>query len=80
MKARGREILVGGLELMDRMLAGKGYAVGSFSIADAALFYVDFWATRRMELPLPANLAAHFERVTSRPAVRRVLEAEGFGD
>lgn len=77
-KARGREIFAGGLELMDGVLAGKEYAVGGFSIADAALFYVEFWAGR-MQVPLPANLAAHFERVTDRPAVRRVLQAEGFG-
>jgi glutathione S-transferase len=78
-RARGREIFAGGLQVMDGALAGKDYAVGSFSIADAALFYVEFWAVRRLQLPLPANLAAHFERLTSRPTVQRVLEAEGFG-
>jgi glutathione S-transferase len=78
-KARGREIFEGGLKLMDARLAGQDYLLGgSFSIADAALFYVEFWAAARMGMTLPPNCAAHFERLKARPAVRRVLEAEGF--
>ena len=46
MKARGKEISEKGLAVMDKALAGKDYAVGPFSIADAALFYVEFWAKR----------------------------------
>ena len=79
-RARGREIFEQGLALMDRTLGDKEYLVGTFSIADAALFYVEFWAARRMSMTLPPNLAAHYERMTARPAVRRVLEKEGFGD
>ena len=33
-----------GLRLMDERLTGKEYLLGEFSIADAALFYVEFWA------------------------------------
>lgn len=77
-KARGREIFQQGLELMDETLAGKDYVVGSFSIADAALFYVEFWAAGRVNVPLPGNCAAHFARMKARPAVTRTLEAEGL--
>jgi glutathione S-transferase len=78
-KARGREIFEGGLKLVDGALAGKDYLLGSsFSIADAALFYVEFWAGR-MGVGLPPNCAAHFERMKSRPAVRRAMEQEGVG-
>jgi glutathione S-transferase len=77
-KARGREIFEGGLKLMDARLAGKEYLLGAFSIADAALFYVEFWAAGRMQVPLPANCAAHYGRMRARPAVRRVLEQEGL--
>jgi DNA-directed RNA polymerase alpha subunit len=32
----------------------------------------------RMKMPLPKNCAAHYERMKSRPAVKRVLEQEGL--
>jgi glutathione S-transferase len=76
-QARGREIVSKGLALMDRVLAGKEYVVGNFSIADAALFYVEFWADK-IELELPPNCLAHYRRMLQRPAVRRVLMEEGY--
>jgi glutathione S-transferase len=76
-KARGREIAEQGFVLMDRALDRRDYLLGGLSIADAALFYVEFWADR-LHQRLPANCAAHYARMTSRPAVQRVLKAEGF--
>jgi len=76
-QARGREIVSKGLALMDNVLAGKEYVVGNFSIADAALFYVEFWADK-IKLELPANCLAHYRRMLQRPAVRRVLMEEGY--
>ena len=76
-QVRGREIVSKGLALMDGVLAGKEYVVGSFSIADAALFYVEFWADK-IKLELPANCLAHYQRMLQRPAVRRVLMEEGY--
>lgn len=77
-KARGKEIMENGLALMDKALEGKEYLAGKFSVADAALFYVEFWAAGRMKMPLPKNVAAHYERMKARPAVKRVLEQEGL--
>jgi glutathione S-transferase len=77
-KARGREIMEKGLELMSKALEGKDYVVGKFSVADAALFYVEFWAAARMKMPLPKNCAAHYERMKNRPAVKRALDQEGL--
>ena len=77
-KARGREIAEKGFALIDKSLASKEYLGGSFSIADAALFYVEFWASKRLGMQLPPNCAAHFERMLARPAVQRVMKAEGF--
>lgn len=37
------------------------------------------WAAGRMKMPLPKNVAAHYERMKARPAVKRVLEQEGLG-
>lgn len=76
-KARGREIIEKGLALMDRTLAGKEYVVGRFSIADAALFYVELWA-QNMKIALPPNCAAHLARMKARPAVARTLQQEGI--
>jgi glutathione S-transferase len=76
-KARGTEIAEKGFAELDKALAGKDYAVGAFSIADAALFYVEFWA-KRVGIALPANCAAHLERMLARPAVQRTLKAESL--
>ncbi|HUC18452.1 MAG TPA: glutathione S-transferase N-terminal domain-containing protein [Acetobacteraceae bacterium] len=79
-RARGREIFEKGLALTDKSLNGKRYVVGPFSIADAALFYVEFWASSRANIALPANCAAHYGRMKARPAVARALEQEGLAD
>ena len=77
-KARGREIFEKGLNVLDQALDGKDYVVGQFSIADAALFYVEFWAAARLKLDLPPNVAAHYKRMLARPAVQRTLQQEGL--
>lgn len=76
-KARGKEIVEKAFALLDTQLAGKQYVVGGYSIADAALFYVEFWAGR-VGITLPPNLAAHLERMKARPAVQKALAAEGL--
>lgn len=76
-QARGRQIVADGFAVMDGLLAGQDYLVGNFSIADAALFYTEFWADR-LKLPLPPNCAAHFKRMLARPAVSQVLREEGY--
>ena len=75
-KARGREIFEKGLALMDKALEGKDYLAGRFSIADAALFYVEFWGAARLKLELPANCKAHYQRMLARPAVQRMMQQE----
>jgi len=77
-KARGKEIFDKGLAVMDKSLAGKEYLVGPFSIADAALFYVEFWGAARLKMELPANCAAHYKRMLARPAVQRMMQQEGL--
>lgn len=76
-KARGKDIAEKGFALLDAALAGKEYAVGPFSIADSAMFYVEFWSTR-VGIALPANCDAHLKRMLARPAVQRTLKAEGL--
>ena len=77
-KARGMAMFERGLAVMNDMLAGKDYVLGPFSIADAALFYVEFWGAGRLRLDLPANCKAHYARMLARPAVARMMAAEGL--
>lgn len=76
-QARGREIVEKGFAVMNAVLAGKDYVVDNFSIADATLFYVEFWADKT-KLKLPPNCLAHYQRMLQRPAVRQVLMEEGY--
>ena len=79
-KARGREMVEKGFAVLDKALAGKSYLGGNeLSAADTALFYVEFWAAGRLNMKLPPNCAAHYERMKARPAVQRVMQQEGFG-
>jgi glutathione S-transferase len=76
-KTKGKEIAEKGFALIDKALEGKEYAVGKFSIADAAIFYVELWS-KRVGMTLPANCAAHLDRMLARPSVQRVLQQEGL--
>ena len=77
-KAQGRAICEKGLAILDRTLAGRDYVVGEFSIADAALFYFEFWLTTRIAMPMPETCRAHFRRVLNRPSAQKVLQMEGL--
>ena len=78
-KAAGREVVEKGFAVLDKALAGKSYVAGSeFSPADTALFYVEFWAAKRLNMKLPANVSAHYDRMMARPSVQRVMQQEGL--
>jgi glutathione S-transferase len=77
-KARGKEIVEKGFSILDKTLAGKQYVAGDFSIADAALFYVEFWGAARMQMQLPPNCEAHYKRMLARPAVQKTMRSEGL--
>jgi glutathione S-transferase len=49
-----------------------------YSIADAALFFVEYWQARRVGQPLPPKVDRHFKAMLERPAVKRALEQEGL--
>ncbi|WP_231711308.1 glutathione S-transferase family protein [Xanthobacter dioxanivorans] len=76
--SHGREIVSQAFELLERRMPAEGYVVGPhFSIADAALFYNEFWADR-IGILLPPRVAAHYRLVRARPVVRQVLAEEGY--
>jgi glutathione S-transferase len=76
-KAQGHEIVNKAFAIVNDLLAGREYVVGHFTIADAALFYVEFWANR-IDIALPENCQAHYQRLLTRPAVKQVLMEEGY--
>ncbi|MGY6274349.1 glutathione S-transferase family protein [Methylomonas sp. MgM2] len=76
-KARGQEIVRESFEVLNKQLPAQGYALGAFGIADAALFYVEFWADKS-GIVLPENCLAHYRLMCSRPVVKRVLMEEGY--
>jgi glutathione S-transferase len=68
------------LRYMDSKLAGKDYLMGkTFTPADAYAFVVTGW-TKWLEIPLTpySNIQSYMTRVASRPAVAKVLKAEGL--
>jgi glutathione S-transferase len=76
-KERGKELVEKGFGVLDKALQNKDYLAGSFSIADTALFYVEWWGAKRMNMKLPPNCEAHLSRMMARPAVQRALQQEG---
>ncbi|MDO9439313.1 MAG: glutathione S-transferase N-terminal domain-containing protein [Beijerinckiaceae bacterium] len=78
-KKKGHEIVEKGLAAFEEKLEGRDYLGGAdMSIADAALFYFEFWIDSRLKQAMPKNLAAHYQRMRARPAVAKVLKDEGF--
>lgn len=49
-----------------------------YSVADAAVFFVEYWAVKRSGIELPPKLAAHYAAMLARPAVQRALAQEGL--
>ncbi|CCE06188.1 putative Glutathione S-transferase [Bradyrhizobium sp. STM 3843] len=76
-RALGRNIVMKGFAILNKMLDERPYLGGDFTVADPILFYVEFWADKT-GIPLPANLAAHYQRMLARPVVQRVLREEGY--
>lgn len=75
---KGEQIVGKGFELIADLLSEDGYYLQQqFTLVDAALFYVEFWADKT-DLLLPPKCRAHYQLVKQRPAVRQVLAEEGY--
>jgi len=76
-RAQGMDIVKRGFAVVNDSLPSEGYVMEAFSIADAALFYVEFWAYKT-GIMLPENCFKHYRLMLERPVVRRVLMEEGY--
>jgi len=79
-KEGGRRSFWDGLAEIDRLLAGKRWAAGGrYSVVDAYLLVFYRWGNRN---GFPVRDLSHYtalaERVLARPAVKRVMAAEGI--
>jgi glutathione S-transferase len=76
-KTQGLDIVTRGFAIINDNLRAQGYVMGAFTIADAALFYVEFWADK-VGILLPENCLNHYRLMLTRPVVRQVLMEEGY--
>lgn len=63
---------------VEKLLAGKEWLLGDYSVADPYAFVFMHWAKNALKLdvaPYP-NYRAHYDRVVARPALQRMLERE----
>lgn len=78
-EAQGKHLVQKGFQIIAKRLEAStsGYLFDHFTIADAALFYVEFWADR-IKLTMPEACRTHFALMLTRPVVRQVLIEEGY--
>lgn len=77
LKDRGRYAVEKGLAVVNEQLEGKDWIAGDYSIADSALYYVEFWVAEVAKWPLPANVQKHYDRMKQRPSVQVSRKEEG---
>ena len=78
LRARGKTSMLAALGVVDHQLADRDFLMGDqFTIADAALYYTQYWAADVAGWDLPENVAAHFERMKTRASVKASRELEG---
>ena len=76
-KAQGRALVEKGFSIVNKSLEGRNWIAGEYGVADAVLFYVEFWADK-IDILLPENLLNHYRAMLARPVVSRVLREEGY--
>ena len=76
-KAQGLALVAKAFSIVNKGLEGRDWVAGDFSVADAVLFYVEFWADK-VEMDLPPEILRHYRAMLARPAVSRVLREEGY--
>ena len=75
----GKQLAARYFNTLETNWTGGDWALPSgYSVADTALFFVEYWATRRSGMTLPPKLANHLEKMLARPAVQRMLEQVGL--
>jgi glutathione S-transferase len=77
-RRRGIEHAMNVYAIADRKLAGKDWAIGTYSIADIHLFRLYWRLVNSLDIALGTfpHLSTHYDRMMSRPAVQQTIEFE----
>jgi glutathione S-transferase len=77
-RRRGIEHAMNVYAIADRKLAGKDWAIGTYSIADIHLFRLYWRLMNSLDIALGTfpHLSTHYDRMMSRPAVQQTIEFE----
>lgn len=75
---QGKEIVRDGLQVVERELKSGGSLHGGATFADAALFYVLFWAVDRIKIDVPPACADRYSLLKATEAAARVFKEEGI--
>lgn len=75
-RKEGAKVMLKGFDLIAPRLEKGPFLFDQFSIADASLFYFELHASR-LRIAMPAAVQSHFDRMTKRPSVQKVMEREG---
>lgn len=76
-KAQGLTLAKKCFTIVDKQLEARSWVAEKFSVADAVLFYVCFWADK-VAMDLPPNVLRHYRAMLARPKVQQVLREEGY--
>lgn len=76
-KDKGMEIVNKGFVVINEHLIKYQVEGAPFNIADAALFYVEFWADK-LKIELPLHCQAHYARLREDRVIQSVLHEEGY--
>lgn len=76
---QGKTLAAKYFDVLEKTWSGNGWVLPTgYSVADSALFFVEYWAVRRSGMTLPPKLDAHLKAMLARPAVQRALTQEGL--
>jgi glutathione S-transferase len=76
-RREGKNVMLKGFDLMAARLEKGPFLLQQFSIADASLFYFELHASR-LKIPMPPAVQAHFNMMTERLSVLKVMAREGL--
>lgn len=76
---QGKALAAKCFEVIDSQWRGDTWVMPEgYGLADSALFFVSFWAIKRVGMPVPPRITAHYQAMLGRPAVQRALAASGM--
>jgi len=75
LRDHGLSVAMTGLQQLSERLGDQKFLLGTYSVADAGLFYMTRWCDQH-GFDMPDNLRSFHARMLTRPAVRRALKAE----